>query len=87
MPRFKFFLSIRCANVVIILAPVAPRGCPRPSPEPYIFVLSTEELLKREDIFGVDLYKVGLATKVLDIYNEMQGVGAVRKTLNKYVDK
>ena len=60
------------------------------SPDPLldeVSAMSTEELLKREDIFGVDLYKVGLATKVLDIYNEMQGVGAVRKTLNKYVDK
>ena len=60
------------------------------SPDPLldeVSAMSTEELLKREDIFGVDLYKVGLAAKVLDIYNEMQGVGAVRKTLNKYVDK
>ena len=60
------------------------------SPDPLldeVSAMSTEELLKREDIFGVDLYKVGLATKVLDIYNEMQGVGSVRKTLNKYVDK
>lgn len=41
-----------------------------------------EPLLKREDIFGVDLYKTNLAPKVIEYFkNFCSGIGAVRKTL------
>ncbi len=44
------------------------------------------ELLKMKNIFGVDLYEVGLAERVLGYFAELtSGVGAVRKTLQKYV--
>ncbi len=41
-------------------------------------------LLHRKEIFGVDLYEVGLAATVLHYFMEMlQGVGAVRKTIEQ----
>ncbi len=43
-------------------------------------------ILSNSKIFGVDLYKVGMAGLVCDYFKEMTtGVGAVRKTLEKYV--
>ena len=43
-------------------------------------------ILKDERIFGVDLQRYGLADKVVSYLNEeLSEVGAVRKTLNKYV--
>ena len=43
-------------------------------------------ILKDEQIFGVDLYEVGLANLVCQYFTEMiAGVGAVRATLEKYV--
>ena len=43
-------------------------------------------ILKDKRIFGVDLYEVGLAEKVLQYFNELiAGKGAVRATLKKYV--
>ncbi|MGN0298408.1 MAG: mannitol dehydrogenase family protein [Lachnospiraceae bacterium] len=43
-------------------------------------------VLKNKAIFGVDLYEVGLASLVCQYFTEMiAGVGAVRKTLEKYV--
>ena len=43
-------------------------------------------ILKDKKIFGVDLYEVGLAEKVCGYFKEMlQGTGAVRETLKKYV--
>lgn len=60
------------------------------SPDPLLDELKSmdvKDILKREDIFAVNLYEDGLAQKVLDIYNELcQGPGAVRKVLEKYVD-
>lgn len=48
--------------------------------------LTPEELLRMEDVFGVDLYEDSLADRVLDFYKEMsQGAGAIRSTLEKYV--
>ena len=42
-------------------------------------------LLKDATIFGVDLEKVGLSDTVIDYFMELiAGVGAVRKTLQKY---
>ncbi len=44
------------------------------------------ELIKNEKIFGVDLYKAGMAKTVCCYLAQMlSGVGAVRKTLEKYV--
>ena len=44
------------------------------------------ELLKKEQIFGVDLYEAGLAGKVCGYLKELtKGKGAVRETLKKYV--
>lgn len=43
-------------------------------------------LLRMKQIFGVDLYEVGLANKVCNYLKELtKGVGAVRDTLRKYV--
>lgn len=43
-------------------------------------------LLRMKQIFGVDLYEVGLANKVCNYLKELtKGVGAVRDTLKKYV--
>ena len=43
-------------------------------------------ILKNKAIFGVDLYEVGLAETVCGYFRELtEGVGAVRKTLQKYV--
>ena len=44
------------------------------------------ELLKKSEIFGVDLYEVGLADVVCGYFAELiAGKGAVRETLKKYV--
>ncbi len=44
------------------------------------------DILHMENIFGVDLYQVGMAELVLQYLKELTaGVGAVRKTLEKYV--
>ncbi len=46
-----------------------------------------EPILRRKDIFGVDLFEVGLAEKVCRYLKELTaGVGAVRRTLQRYVD-
>lgn len=43
-------------------------------------------LLLNADIFGVDLFEVGLGEKIQCYFNEMlQEVGAVRRTLDKYL--
>ncbi|AEM73878.1 mannitol dehydrogenase family protein [Caldicellulosiruptor acetigenus] len=43
-------------------------------------------ILANEVVFKVDLFKVGLSQKVVEYFKEMiQGIGAVRKTLQKYV--
>jgi len=44
------------------------------------------KILSDERIFGIDLYKAGLAEKVIGYFNELaSGEGAVRATLKKYV--
>lgn len=46
-----------------------------------------EPILYMENIFGVDLYEAGLAELVCDYLTELtDGVGAVRRTLEKYVN-
>ena len=43
-------------------------------------------VLENESIFGVDLYAVGMADKVIGYFKEMTaGKGAVRDTLKKYI--
>ena len=45
-----------------------------------------ESLLRNKTIFGVDLVEAGLADKICGYFAELTaGVGAVRKTLHKYV--
>ncbi len=45
-----------------------------------------KDILSASDIFAVDLYQAGLGKKVEGMFAElMEGVGAVRKTLGKYV--
>jgi len=60
------------------------------SPDPLLGELKgmdVKNILKREDIFAVDLYEDGLADKILGMYEEMcEGPHAVRKVLEKYVD-
>lgn len=44
-----------------------------------------KDLFSNKDLFGVDLYEVGLGEKVENITKELyNGKGAIRKTLNKY---
>lgn len=46
-----------------------------------------ENVLNRADIFGVNLYEVGLGNKIEAYFTEMiQGKGAVLDTLKKYID-
>lgn len=43
-------------------------------------------ILSNKEIFGVDLYEAGLGTKIENYFIELaSGVGAVRKTLQKYL--
>ncbi|WP_029323027.1 mannitol dehydrogenase family protein [Butyrivibrio sp. AE3004] len=54
------------------------------SPDPLLSelkALSPEEVLKREDVFGVDLYADSLANRALELYEKMKGNGNVRKEL------
>ncbi|QFJ53836.1 mannitol dehydrogenase family protein [Pseudobutyrivibrio xylanivorans] len=54
------------------------------SPDPLLEELKglpAKDVLKRQDVFGVDLYSDGLAKKVLAIHSEMKGVGNIRKEL------
>lgn len=44
-------------------------------------------ILTNEEVFGVNLYSMGLGEKILGYFNEMiSGVGAVRSTLEKYLE-
>ena len=60
------------------------------SPDPKLDELKTmdvKDILKKKEIFAVDLYEDKLADKILAMYEEMmQGNGSVRKVLKKYVD-
>ena len=49
-----------------------------------IIHLEKIELLRRSDIFGVDLYEAGLSGKILEIYNGMRI--SVKETLKKYME-
>ena len=59
------------------------------SPDPMLDELKgmeRSEVLKRTDIFGVDLTEDSLGSKVMAIYEKMCGRGNVRKALDNYVD-
>lgn len=60
------------------------------SPDPMLDKLKgmdVADILKCTEIFAVDLYEDGMATKILGMYDELcQGPGSVRKVLEKYVD-
>jgi len=48
---------------------------------------SLKPILINEEIFGVNLYSIGLGEKIEGYFNEMiSGVGSVRSTLEKYLD-
>jgi fructuronate reductase len=54
------------------------------SPDPLLDELKglpAKGVLKRKDVFGVDLYEDTLGKRVLEIYSNMKGVGNVRKEL------
>ena len=56
------------------------------SPDPLLDelkALSPKDVLKRKDVFGVDLYEDSLAKRVLEIHSEMVGKGNVRRELEK----
>ena len=57
------------------------------SPDPLLLELlskTPEEILKMKDIFGVDLYEIGLVEKILDYYSELtKGPGSVRRTIHE----
>jgi fructuronate reductase len=47
---------------------------------------SLRPILSNEEIFGVNLYDIGLGEKIEDYFKEMiLGKGAVRATLQRYV--
>ena len=47
-----------------------------------------KQLYSRTDIFGVNLYEIGLGERVESIAKELfAGFGAIRKTLHKYVSQ
>lgn len=47
-----------------------------------------QPILSNQAIFGVDLYSVGLGERVEDLFGELiSDIGAVRKTLKKYVHR
>lgn len=44
-------------------------------------------ILSNENIFGIDLYKAGIGEKIEEMFlEEIEGPGAVRKVLKKYMD-
>lgn len=46
-----------------------------------------KELFSRKDVFGVDLYEIGLGNRIEAMTKELYaGTGAVRKTLHRYVE-
>lgn len=57
------------------------------SPDPLLselFGKAPEEILKMKDIFGVDLYEINIAEKILEYYSELnQGIGSVRRTIHE----
>lgn len=63
------------------------------SPDPMLNVLkplvsehNIKPILSNEELFGVNLYEVGLGEKIEGYFNEMtSGTGAVRATLEKYL--
>lgn len=47
-----------------------------------------QPLLENEKIFGINLYEVGIAERICKYFEEMmEGKGAVRKTLKKYLEE
>ncbi len=55
------------------------------SPDPLLEELksmSKEDVLRREDVFGVNLYEDKLAERALEYYKSMQGNGSIRKAIH-----
>ena len=59
------------------------------SPDPLsddLFGKTPGEILKMKEIFGVDLYEIDIAEKILEYYDRMcQGTGSVRRTIHEKV--
>ena len=56
------------------------------SPDPLLDelkALSPKDVLKRQDVFGVDLYQDSLAKRILEIHSDMVGKGNVRRELEE----
>ena len=54
--------------------------------QPETYTGQLKEILSNENIFGIDLYKAGIGEKIEALFlEEIQGVGAVRATLKKYL--
>ena len=50
--------------------------------------LSPQEILRKQEIFGTDLFADSLGERILAIHKELDaGNGAVRKELHRYVDE
>jgi fructuronate reductase len=48
---------------------------------------SLRPILSNENIFGCDLYKAGIGSKIEEMFREeIAGKGAVRNTLKKYLN-
>lgn len=54
--------------------------------EPATYTGQLKEILSNENIFGIDLYKAGIGEKIEELFvEEIQGPGAVRAVLKKYM--
>ncbi len=54
--------------------------------KPQTYQGQLREILSNENIFGIDLYQAGIGEKIEEMFvEEIQGAGAVRKTLKKYL--
>ncbi|MDE7325614.1 MAG: mannitol dehydrogenase family protein [Lachnospiraceae bacterium] len=54
----------------------------------FVQIGALDHILSRSDLFAVDLVACGLSRKITGYFNELNaGVGAVRATLKKYVNK
>ncbi len=55
--------------------------------QPETYTGQLHDILSNETIFGINLYEAGIGEKIEGLFlEEIQGVGAVRKTLEKYLD-
>ncbi|MGN0355046.1 MAG: mannitol dehydrogenase family protein [Muricoprocola sp.] len=54
--------------------------------QPETYTGQLKDILSNENIFGIDLYKAGIGERIEELFvEEIQGPGAVRATLKKYL--